>query len=339
MESNAMFGPVLTVHVYRNGAKAMLDSESAASAAMPNAIHTRALYDLNTQQSLSWDLADSSIPCGKSNFSGGWGDPFAASADLLNDLNKQNPKQMGTETVLGFSARILEASGPDGTIRVWIDTKTGLVLKALSIPASGAPQTIIEVLSVSYAPPPDSVFAVPAVCAQAAAGPRVLSETDRIAALTGGNAQDFVEATNGPGSENSCTVLYRVVRAGTLEPVTSGFQVALDTTLDPSHPPSYTIGRSPDGQATFAGGGLREVTAQMRNGVLGIDHPPAQFELDTEFGNGGSASALIYRQCFALQTVLLYVVKDPANVGEGGDWLWAKSGKYARSRTDPASKQ
>jgi hypothetical protein len=43
----------------------------------------------------------------------------------------------------------------------------------------------------------------------------------------------------------------------------------------------------------------------------------------------GNDSALIYRQCFAPQTVLLLAVNDIANPGGGVEWLWVKSGKYA----------
>jgi hypothetical protein len=328
-ETNAMFGPVFTVNIYRNGSQALLDSQSPASTTMPKAIHTRALYDLNTHQSLSWDLIDSSIPCGKSNFSGSWGDPFADSDSLLDDLNKENPKQVGTATVLGFSAKILEATGPDGTVRAWVDVKTGLVLKALSIPPSGAPQTIIEVTKVSFAPPPASIFAIPANCAAAAAGPRVPSEADRIAELTGGNPQDFVKAIYGPGSQNSCSMLFRVVKAGSMEPIASGYQVGVDLIVATEPTPSYKIGIGTNGHSTFSGGGLHEVTSQIRNGVLRLDNIPAQFEMDVEFGTAGSSSANIYRQCFAQQTVLLFVVKNPANIGEGGEFLWVKSGKYA----------
>jgi len=71
------------------------------------------------------------------------------------------------------------------------------------------------------------------------------------------------------------------------------------------------------------------VTAQMQDGVLRIDNVPVQFDLQTEFGVGGAASANIYRHCFAPQTVLLYVVKNPDQVSDGGDWLWVKAGKYA----------
>jgi hypothetical protein len=328
-ETNAMFGPVLTVSIYRNGSKAVLDSRSAVSAAMPKAIHTRALYDLNTQQSLSWDLADSSIPCGNGSFSGSWGDPFADSAGLLADLNKQNPKQVGTATVLGFSAKILESDDPARKTRVWVDNKYGLLLKAVSIPVNGAPLTIIEVTDVSYSTPPASLFAVPANCAAAAAAPRVPTEADAIAALTGDNPQDFVKAIYGPGSQNSCSMLFRVVKAGSMEPIVSGYQVGVDLIVATEPTPSYKIGIGTNGHSTYSGGGLHEVTSQIRNGVLRLDNIPAQFEMDVEFGTAGSSSANIYRQCFAPQTVLLFVVKNPANIGEGGEFLWVKSGKYA----------
>jgi hypothetical protein len=92
---------------------------------------------------------------------------------------------------------------------------------------------------------------------------------------------------------------------------------------------SHTVGISQSGRATFSGGGLHEIASPTHNGVFRIDHAPAQFDLETAFGNAGDTQAIIYLQCFAPQTVLLYVVKNPANISDGGEWLWVKSGKYA----------
>jgi len=328
-ENNAMFGHTMMMKIYRSGSKALVDSRSGADWPGPKPVHTRALYDLNTQQTLSWDLNDSSVPCGNSTFSGSWGDPFEDSASLLADVYKQNPKQVGTETIHGMTAKVLEADAPAAKTRVWVDDKYGLLLKAQSIPVNGAPLTIIEVTDVSYSVPPASLFAVPASCAAAAAAPRVPTEAERIAALTGDNAQDFVKAIYGPGSTNSCSMLFRVVKAGSMEPIASGYQVGVDLNVATEPTPNYKIGIGTNGHSTFSGGGLHEVTSQIRNGVLRLDNIPAQFELDAEFGTAGSSSANIYRQCFAPQTVLLYVIKNPANLGEGGEYLWVKSGKYA----------
>jgi len=63
--------------------------------------------------------------------------------------------------------------------------------------------------------------------------------------------------------------------------------------------------------------------------VFRVDNIPAQFEMDIEFADHGSATANLYRQCVGAQTVLLYVVKDPGDISKGGDWLWVKAGKYA----------
>jgi hypothetical protein len=49
--------------------------------------------------------------------------------------------------------------------------------------------------------------------------------------------------------------------------------------------------------------------------------------------NRGADVNLVYRQCFAPVTMLYWVVKDPSHPADGGDWLYAKSGKYA---TPPA---
>jgi hypothetical protein len=86
---------------------------------------------------------------------------------------------------------------------------------------------------------------------------------------------------------------------------------------------------SRDGHTIFAGGGLHEIVSPTRNGVFSIDNIPDQFEMDIEFGDHGSATANLYRQCFSPQTVLLYVVKDLSDIAKGGDWLWVKTGKYA----------
>ena len=112
------------------------------------------------------------------------------------------------------------------------------ILKLVFFPTAGPAQTMIEVKQVSFTAPPASVFIVPASCTLP--GP-TLPEDERILAETGGPAAaDFVNATTAPVSANSCTVLYRVVQARSMRPVTTGFQVAIDKTVDVNHPASYT---------------------------------------------------------------------------------------------------
>jgi hypothetical protein len=317
IEINSMFGTPVTLTIYRDGSRAVVD----------RATGTRSFFDLQTHKSYSWTVG--AAECGSATFSGDWGDPFASSTDMTSELAKMQAKEAGTEVVNGLSTKIykfaMPAGGGDGT--VWLDPKTGLLVKWVLAAPNSAPKTMIERKQLKIGPPPAAIFDLPGSCKAAADAPRVPTEAERIAVETGGNAADFVNAITAPPSRNTCTVLFRIVRAGTMQPIATGIQVAIDLTLDIEHPPHYVIGLGD--RATFAGGGLHEVTAQLQNGVLRIDNAPQYFTLDIFLGKGGDSSAMIHRQCAAAQSVLLYVVKNPDQPSEGGDWLWVKSGKFS----------
>ena len=76
---------------------------------------------------------------------------------------------------------------------------------------------------------------------------------------------------------------------------------------------------------------MHEITNQIHNGMLGIDHAPAYFNLSVNVPrpHEGAGMGLLYCQCFAPVTVLYDIIKDPSDPGKGNDWLHAKSGKYA----------
>jgi hypothetical protein len=150
-----------------------------------------------------------------------------------------------------------------------------------------------------------------------------------MAALIGANPQDFANAIYPPGSKTPCTVVYRVVQAGTLEPVTAPIQVAVDLKVTTEPTPSYVFGVGESGHATFAGGAIHEIFSPTHNGVFRITNAPSQFELVTDFGTAGSSDANIYLQCFAPETVLLLVIKNPCKISDGAESIWVKSGKYA----------
>jgi len=325
-ETNAFFGPALTVQVYRDGDMVLLDSSQDAGSTLTIATHTRTLFDLRAGKSYALDLVNLSSPCGVSIFSGDWGDPFTLSAGITGDISKRNPKTLGQDKVAGFPANVVEVPDPDGTgkYKVWLDQKYGFILKMQLIPGSGSPQTLIEIKQLSFEKPQASLFTVPQPCAQAAAAPVQPTLTERIATETGGKPSDYVNATFPAESGNSCAVLFKVVEAGTLQPVPTGFQVALDTQIDVAHRASYTTGTDASGRVTYSGGHIQELTGQMQNGVLRIDNAPSQFNIEVSFGNAGTSSALIYRQCFGPETTLLLVLSNPQKLSDGGDWLWAK---------------
>jgi len=199
-----------------------------------------------------------------------------------------------------------------------VEAKTGLPVKVDLTQGTNA-QTISQVTKFTVGAPAASVFVVPASCT-AAAGPPPVSQRDQdIAAETGGKVGDFVDAvmTTAPGSQDTCSVAIRVMKAGTMTPIVSGFKLSADVIDDAKW-----------AQGDTSPGANVPVTAGA-NGIWRIANPPPHFNLMEDFGNAGGGGGMIHRQCWGPVSTLLLVVKDPANLGVGADWVWDKNGKYA----------
>ena len=319
-----------TMTVYRSGAQAMIEYRHPAKPDGTPASRSLNLFDLKAGVSHTWDPAVTPISCSAGTFSGDWGDPFASTAELTASIAKGDLKAAGTETLRGIPTKIYAGVTQGMNLKAWIDQKDGLAIKS-GFGAPGSPMTfMVNVRSISLATPPASLFVLPAACASVKPPP---TAAELMAAETGDSGANFVNAIYGPGSKNSCSIVLRVVAAKTMTPINRKFQVAIDTTYnqDSPNPPHYVFGVGNDGTSTYSGGGLHEITNQVHNGMLRIDNPPAYFNLGVNIPtpNHGADVGLIYRQCFAPTTMLYFVVKDPSNPANGGDWLYAKAGKYA----------
>ena len=328
-EAVAGAAPGSTMTVYRNGTKALTDMFSAAQPGAP-AHHTLTFYDLAAGSSHTWDPSINPPSCSVGTFSGDWGDPFESTKELTDSIAKGDLKPAGTETVAGVPTKVYAGVSQGMNLKAWLDEKDGLVIKMAFGAPGAAMNTMVDVRKVSLAPPAPSLLAMPAYCASVKP-PATAAEL--IAEETGDSAANYVNAIYGPGSKDSCSIVIHVVNAKTMAPITRKFQVAIDTTYnqDSPNPPHYQFGVGNDGTSTYSGGGLHEITNQVHNSMLRIDNPPAYFNLGVNIPtpNHGADVGLIYRQCFAPVTALYYVLKDPADPGAGGDWLYAKSGKYA----------
>jgi hypothetical protein len=290
VQQNSLFGRDTTARVYRDGSKAAMDLVHPDS-------HVRAVFDLQARTTITWDASQPEAECGNSTFRGDWGDPFVAAAGIMDDINKQHPTPAGTETVNGVSAKVSEfvMEGTTGKSKVWVDPKYGMIMRILMAQPGGAPKVAFETTQMTFAAPPAAMF-VPA-CKAAAPVP---TDDDKIAAITGGAGSDYAFANQGEPTGGGCMILFHVVRAGSLTPVTSGFQVFVDGKAVPVLP----------------------------NGLTRLVNMPKQFQLDVRVPSGG-ATAPIVRQCNKPQTTLLLVAKNWDKLGEGADWLWVKSGKFA----------
>ena len=319
-----------TMTVYRSGALAVIDTNQPAQPDGTPAHRSVSLYDLKAGISHTWDATAAPASCSAGTFTGDWGDPFSMTADVNAGIAKGELKPAGTETIDGISAQIYAGTTQGVDLKAWLDQKDSLVMRVQMGGPNAPPLTMVDITKVSFATPPASRFILPAACAGVNPPP---TAAELMAAETGDDGANWVNAIYGPGSTNSCSILVRVVAAKTMAPINRKFQAAIDTTYDQNNPtpPHYEFGVGNDGTSTYSGGGLHEITNQIHNGMLRIDNPPAYFMFGVNIPtpNHGADVGLIYRQCFAPVTMLYYVVKDPANPADGGDWLYAKSGKYA----------
>jgi hypothetical protein len=290
VQQNSLFGPATTTSVYRNDSKAVIDIVQPGT-------HIRTVYDLQAHTNISWDASQAAAECGNGTFTGDWGDPFVGAAGILDELNKQHPTPTGTETVNGVSAKVSEfvMEGAAGKSKVWIDPKYGMIMRILMAQPGGAPKVAFETTQMTFGAPPAAMF-VP-TCK---AGAPVPTDDDKIAAITGGPGSDYAFANKGEPSNGGCMILFHVVRAGSMTPVTSGFQVFVDG----------------------------KQVAVLPNGLTRLVNMPKQFNLDVRVPSGG-ATGPIFRQCNKPQTTLLLVAKNWDKLGEGADWLWVKTGKFA----------
>jgi hypothetical protein len=319
-----------TYTVYRNGAKALTDSYHPALPDGTPAHHTLTFYDLAAGTSHSWDPSIKPPSCSVGTFTGDWGDPFESTKELTDSIAKGDLKPAGAETLNGIPTKVYTGVSQGMNLKAWLDQKDGLVIRAAFGAPGAAMTTMVDISKVSLAPPPASLFAMPAYCASVKPPP---APAELIAAETGDDGANWVNAIYGPGSKNSCSIVVRVVAAKTMAPINRKFQAAIDTTYnqDSPTPPHYVFGVGNDGTSTYSGGGLHEITSQIRNGMIRIDNPPAYFMFGVNIPtpHHGADVGLVYRQCFGPVTNLYYVLKDPNDPGNGGDWLYAKSGKYA----------
>jgi hypothetical protein len=171
--TESLMMPNQQVKIYRDGNQVVTEEFTPQSGQMPHPSHTRSLLNLQSHKSWTVDLHDPSIPCGLSTQGGDPGDwsgnPFEWLSGFFNiDLSKEHPPQLGTETVAGRKAQVMEVAGPGGQKgKMWVDEKYGLLLKMGSPGKNGGFETMLEVKQFTVGKPPASVFALPSSCAKA----------------------------------------------------------------------------------------------------------------------------------------------------------------------------
>jgi hypothetical protein len=336
-EYNSMFGMPMTRQIARNGQKVFIDQTMPPGSPGSQGIHMRTLYDLDRHTSFTWDLLEPSRPCDSPTVfdgDGNWGDPFESSASMRQQM-LGGAKKVGPAALNGIAAELYSVTAPQGTAKIWIEPKYGLMVKVEMAMAGGPAQTRYELKSFSDAPPAASNFVLPPACASGLNKPLPKTGSQVKAGVTGGRSAEFIDVFNDPpdtaAMNRSCNVYLRVVKEGSLEPVKTGFQVAVVTEIVDQRQPNVHVDVGADGRARFSG---HEVTNQLRDGVLRIPNVPKDLWLYIHMINAaGGGEALFQRQCIHPEQVLL--VTAPAGQNKPGEpplqshYLWVKSGPLA----------
>lgn len=323
---NSLMGTAMIQRIWRDGSKAMTDISIPSAQPGGKATRVRTIYNLAAHTTVSWDPTSAAPECGQGKYGGDWGDPFADSAKMNADLlSKATPS--GTETLNGVAAKVFAADmGAQGKVKVWLEPKYGLIMKAELTAPNAATRVVLQTQTLSFAKPPAGTFAEPAGCgATPVAVPS--ADDEQITAQTGEPASNFTKATTPPATSQTCTVLFRMVRIGSMTTVAGGYQIGIDRDVDDQHPADYAFGPDASGHMIVSGGHLTEMTRQMQNGVLRLDNAGKELHVEIRVPNG-AGEATLYRQCAAPQTTLLLVVTGLDNLNPG-QWLWVKSGKQA----------
>jgi hypothetical protein len=153
---NSALAPGLITKIYRSGTKAAIGQTMLG-------LQRHTVYDLSTRRSYTWSLLDRSVPCTSGSFSDDWGDPFVAAAHLKADILKENARQTGTATINGIETRVIKVQQYPDEATLWLEQKSGLIIKA-EARVNGQRKPMIEVKQLSFSPPPENLFNLPASC-------------------------------------------------------------------------------------------------------------------------------------------------------------------------------
>ena len=340
-EASMFSGQASNLKVYRSGARELVELTIPPWPANPEGVHTRTLFDFQAHKAYTQDLVNNACSwiTFVSARAPIWYDPITALDDAARaEMAKSKQRRVGTEDVNGIPAVIMESDSQNGKVRTWLAQNGDFPVKMTLQPKSGALTALMEVKQVDFNPPAASLFVPPGNCSTQAQGEwsdtrmsaragaqidvqatastnvgtgktqaQVTAKSTQTSPPQGGTAtaagklDELVNNFDLEPSTEGCTVLFRVVRDGTMEPIVSGLEVLL-----------YVNNKN--------------VAAQYQNGVLRISNAPPRFTLQVKSKDSGWANELS-RQCYRPETVLLLTV-PPEPLGDI-HWYWAKSGKYS----------
>lgn len=165
----SIMGPTI-VKLSRDGPKELVDQIIPAGPGRDKEFHNRVLYDFQAHKIYTRIVSDASVPCSVMDYTSPAAPPefdmISGAADLMKEMgaDKDQSKQVGTETVNGLAAKVMEVNSAQGKGKVWVAVKGNFPIKIVSIAPDGNVLTVIEMKQLSFAKPPASTFNLPEGC-------------------------------------------------------------------------------------------------------------------------------------------------------------------------------
>jgi hypothetical protein len=159
-------GPTI-VRIVRDGPKEAVDQILPVGPGRTKEFHNHILYDFQAHKIYTKLMSDPSVPCSVMDYTSPAAPPefdvITGSADSMKEL-LQHARQVGTETVNGIPAKVMEATFEQGKETVWIAQNGAFPVKVVMRGPDGKSNTLIELKQLSFAKPPASALAPPAGC-------------------------------------------------------------------------------------------------------------------------------------------------------------------------------
>lgn len=183
-----IMGPEV-VKISRDGSKEVVDQIMPPMPGRDKEYHGHLLYDFQAHRLYTQVVSDPSAPCGIQEYN----DPAApkefdvisGGAALMKEMNGPNAKsrQVGTETLNGIPAKVVEITSPQATGKVWFTQNGNYPVKIVIIGKDGKETTFLEVKQLSFSKPPAATFTLPASCAGLQVA-RTIKPSTNVTALT-----------------------------------------------------------------------------------------------------------------------------------------------------------
>jgi len=129
------------------------------------------------------------------------------------------------------------------------------------------------------------------------------------------------DATGVTPTDRACKIVFQVLDASD-KPIHTGYAIAVDKNVDPDHQPSYEVDQDAAGKYSFKGGGIADLSGQVKDGKVEIMGAGKAFTVEVALPGQMNRAAIIRRQCTSDVATLVFVPPSQANGNLFGEWRW-----------------